>query len=73
MPASLLCPWSFPGKNTGVGCHLLLQGIFLTQGLDPRLECWQVDSLQLSHLGSPLREPLHLKSDQFTERFNRGA
>ena len=27
-----LCPWDFPGKNTGVGCHLLLQGIFLTQG-----------------------------------------
>ena len=28
----LLCPWNFPGKNTGVGCHFLLQGIFLTQG-----------------------------------------
>ena len=27
----LLCPWDFPGKNTGVGCHLLLQGIFSTQ------------------------------------------
>ena len=27
-----LCPWSFPGKNTGVGCHFLLQGIFPTQG-----------------------------------------
>ena len=26
------CPWNFPGKNTGVGCHLLLQGIFPTQG-----------------------------------------
>ena len=28
----LLCPRDFPGKNTGVGCHSLLQGIFLTQG-----------------------------------------
>ena len=28
----LLCPWDFPGKNTGVGCHFLLQGIFPTQG-----------------------------------------
>ena len=28
-----LCPWDFPGKNTGVGCHFLLQGIFRTQGL----------------------------------------
>ena len=26
-PARLLCPWDFPGKNTGVGCHFLLQGI----------------------------------------------
>ena len=32
------CPWDSPGKNTGVGCHfLLLQGIFLTQGLNPSL------------------------------------
>ena len=29
---SLLCPWDFPGKNTGAGCCFLLQGIFLTQG-----------------------------------------
>ena len=28
----LLCPWDFPGKNTGVGCHSVLQGIFLIQG-----------------------------------------
>jgi len=27
----LLCPWNSPGKNTGMGCHFLLQGIFLTQ------------------------------------------
>ena len=31
-PARLFCPWDFPGKNTGVGCHFLLQGIFSTQG-----------------------------------------
>ena len=34
--ARLLCPWDFSGKNTGVGCHFLLQGIFLTQGSNPR-------------------------------------
>ena len=28
-PARLLCPWDSPGMNTGVGCHGLLQGIFL--------------------------------------------
>ena len=31
-PTRLICPWEFPGKNTGVGCHSLLQGIVLTQG-----------------------------------------
>ena len=35
--ASLLCPWNFPGKNTGVGWHFLLQGIFLTWGSNPHL------------------------------------
>ena len=29
-PTRLLCPWNFPGKNTGVGSHFLLQGIFPT-------------------------------------------
>ena len=32
-PARVLCPWNSPGKNTGVGCRSLLQGIFPTQGL----------------------------------------
>ena len=36
-PARLLCPWDFPGKNTGVVCHFLLQGIFPTQGLSSGL------------------------------------
>ena len=31
--------WDYPGKNTGVGCHALLQGIFPTQGLNPCLLC----------------------------------
>ena len=50
-PSSLLCPWNFPGKNTWVGCHLLLQGIFLTKGSNPRLPHWQADSLPSHHLG----------------------
>ena len=33
----LLCPWTSPFKNTGVVCHFLLQGIFVTQGLNPGL------------------------------------
>ena len=33
-PGSSLCPWDSSGRNTGVGCHFLPQGIFLTQGLN---------------------------------------
>ena len=49
------CPWAFPGKITGVGCHLLLQGIFLTQRSNPNLHLlhWQSDSLPLENKGSP--------------------
>ena len=49
-----LCSWDFPGKNTGVGCHFLLQGIFLTQGPNTCLLHWQTDSSPPSHQGSPL-------------------
>ena len=54
----LLCPWNTPGKNTGVGCHALLQGIFPTQG-------WNQHLLHLMHLqaGSlPLAPPGTLPS-----------
>ena len=37
-------------KNTGVGCHFLLQGIFLIKGSNPRLLYWQEGSLALRHL-----------------------
>ena len=41
--ARLLCPWDSPGKNTGGGCHLLLQGIFPTQGWNGSfLHCRQI-------------------------------
>ena len=50
-PTRLLCPWDSPGKNSGVDCHFLLQGIFPTQGSNPCLPHWQVDSLPLSHQG----------------------
>ena len=31
LSTKVLCPWASPGRSTGVGCHALLQGIFLTQ------------------------------------------
>ena len=55
-PARLFCPQDFPGRNTGVGCHFLLRGIFLTQRSNPHffhLLHWQLAFLPLSHLGNP--------------------
>ena len=49
-------PQDSPGKNTGVGCQALLQGIFPTKGSNPSLLHplhWQVDSSPVHHLGSP--------------------
>ena len=45
------CPWDFPGKNTGVGGHFLLQEIFLTQGLNPGLPHCRQTLYGLSHQG----------------------
>ena len=58
-PTRLLCPWDFRGKNTGVGCHFLLQGIFPIQGLNSRLLHWQADSLPPSHWGSSAYRSTH--------------
>ena len=53
LPARLFRPWDFPGKNTGVGYHSLLQGIFLTQGSNlGLLHCRRI-LYHLSHQGSP--------------------
>ena len=64
-PSRLLCPQNFPGKNTRLGCHFLLYGIFPTQGLNPCLLHWQVDSLPL--------EPSILKPVHFTILNKNGA
>ena len=50
-PARLPCPWDSPGESTGVVCHALLQGLFLTQGLNLGvLHCRQILSHR-SHQG----------------------
>ena len=48
-PARILCPWDFPGKNTGVGCYFLLQEIFPTQGLNPGIPHCRQTLYHLSH------------------------
>ena len=51
-----LCPWNSPGKNTEVGSHFLLQGIFPTRGLNSDLlHCKQI-LYYLNHQGSPISE-----------------
>ena len=51
---TLLCPWNFPGKNTGVGSHSLLQGGLLDPGIEPGSPTLQVDSSLLSLQGSSI-------------------
>ena len=83
-PARLLCPRNFPGKNMGVGCHSLLQGIFLIHGVNLCLLHWQADSLPLSHQVSPyvikptlyfwgyeFEKPVPLKSQFQREQFRK--
>ena len=48
----MVCPWNSPHKNTGVGCHSLLQGIFPTRGLNPGLLHCRRTLYPLSHEGS---------------------
>ena len=53
-PPNSLCPWNFPGKNTGMGCYFLLQRIFPTQGSNPcllNLLHWQANSIPLAPPG----------------------
>ena len=55
-PAWLLGLQDFLGKNIRVGCHFLLQGISPTQGWNLHILHWQMDSLPLSHQGSPFHK-----------------
>ena len=52
LPGFLL-PWDFPGNSTGVGCHFLLQGSFLTQWFNPGLPHCRQRLYPLSHQRSP--------------------
>ena len=57
---SVFCPWDSPGKNTGVGCHFLLQGIWrMDPGVEPGSTVLQADSLLSEPPGKPLghRDP----------------
>ena len=50
--AKFLCPWVFSGRNTGIGCHFLLQGDLPDPGIESQSPTWQTDSLPLHLPGS---------------------
>ena len=54
LPGRFLRPWDSPGKSTGVGCHFLLQRIYLTQGSNLGLPHGRKMLYHLSHQGSPI-------------------
>ena len=55
-----LCPWDFPGKNTGVGCHFLLQGILLIQGSNMCPLPQQADSIIAEPPGKFIYLDIHI-------------
>ena len=67
----MLCPWDFPGKNTGVCCHFLLQGVFLTQREKSRFLHWQADYLPLTHEGNPVEYYSVIKMNKIVSLLER--
>ena len=62
--ARILCPWDSSGKNTRVGCHFILQGIFLIQDEIhiPYVSCIDRQVLyHKSHLGNPVKKNSQIK------------
>ena len=58
-----LCPWDSPGKNTGVGCHFLLQWNLPNPGIEPRSPTLEADALTSELPGKPkLYIKLYIKS-----------
>ena len=70
-PARLLCLWDSPGKNTGVGGHALLRGIFPTQRLNTGLlHCRQI-LYHLSHQGGLLLRDISKCKDRSTLKYQQ--
>ena len=66
-PTRLLCPWYFPGKNIGMGCHFLLREIFPTQGSNLGLLLCRWILYCLSHQGI---DRMHLLIENFPWKFH---
>ena len=65
-PHGLFSPWNSPGWNTGVGCHALLQGIFLTQESNQGLLHCRRILHQLSYQGSPKKWVAFIRTQKYS-------
>ena len=74
-PATLLCPWDFPGKSTGIGCHFLLQGVFPTQGSDLSLPNCRYILYHLSHQrqGTKISQTMQRSQEKKKQNFPKGS
>ena len=63
--ARLLCPWDSPGKNTGVGCHFLLQGNLPNPENEPGSPALKADSLPSEPPGKPIDEKIENQINYF--------
>ena len=65
-PTRLLCPWNSPDKISGMGWHFLLQGIFLTQGLNPSLPHFTNWATREAENGKPGKGATQISSSHLT-------
>ena len=64
------CPWDFPGKNIGVGCHFLLQGIFSTQGSNSHI---RIGRQVLYHRSIRETQGKRIKRNYFNKTLRKSA
>ena len=70
-PARLLCPWGSLGKNTGVGCHALLQGIFPMSPVSPTLSGRSFTTEPLGKLCFHLKPILKMSAELYSFKSSR--
>ena len=70
-PAKLLCPWGSLGKNTGVGCHALLQGIFSMSPVSPALSGRFFTTEPLGKLCFHLKTILKMSAELYSFKSSR--
>ena len=67
-PTRLLCPWHFPGKSTGVGCHSLLQGIYLEETKIETDTCIPLFTAALFTIARTWKQPSCPSTDEWIKK-----